>query len=159
MRGYLIEIACDPKNVGKMNTDDYIVTCEGHAFAEWYEEISEQRYFRMFQEKFSKYGATFGEEDGIHYMYFTKKAKRAMFAKSYEQFMKEVGNMTLDKFASGDIYECESLLRDPYGDVLYLTSEDAVYLTDEEFAVPIDQFIRMVKPRERYYIGNIFLMH
>lgn len=151
MRGYLIEIAYEPEIVGTLNADDFVGTRDGHAFAEWYEDRDDQECSRVFQDKFSKYGSVIGEEDGIHYVSFTEEAKQAVFADRYEQFMKKVGGMTLEKFASGQIYECERLIEDTY--------DDAVYLTNEEYAVPMDKFIRMVEPGERYYIGNILLMH
>ena len=150
MRGYLIEIAYDPEDVGALNATDFIGTRDGQAFAEWYEDRDEQEYSRVFQDKFSKYGAIFGEEKGIHYVSFTEEAKKAVFADRYEQFMKKVGGMTLEKFASEQIDEYERLIEDVY--------DDAVYLTNEKYAVPMDKFIRMAEPGERYYIGNILLM-
>jgi hypothetical protein len=89
MRGYLIEIAYDPEDVGALNANDFIGTRDGQAFAEWYEDRDEQEYSRVFQDKFSKYGAIFGEEKGIHYVSFTEEAKKAVFADRYEQFMKK----------------------------------------------------------------------
>lgn len=73
-----------------------------------------------------------------------------MFADRYERFMKKVGGMTLETFASEQIDEYERLIEDIY--------DDAVYLTNEKYAVSMDKFIRMVEPGERYYIGNILLM-
>lgn len=151
MRGYLIEIAYDPETVGALNANDFVGTRDGRAFAEWYENGDSQEYLKAFQDEFSKYGTVFGEEDGIRYVSFTKEAKQAVFADRYERFMKEIGSMTLEKFASGQIDECERLLKDTYS--------DAVYLTDEEYAVTMDEFIRMAEPGDRYYIGNILLMH
>lgn len=151
MRGYLIEIAYDPEDVGALNADDFIGTRDGQTFAEWYKDGDEQECSRVFQDKFSKYGAIFGEENGICYVSFTEEAKQAVFADRYERFMKEAGSMTLERFASGQIDECERLLKDTY--------DDAVYLADEGDAVTMDDFIRMAEPGERFYIGNIVLMH
>ncbi len=151
MRGYLIEMAYDPENVGALNANDFVGTRDGHAFAEWYEDGDDQEYSKVFKDKFSKYGAVFGEKDGIRYVSFTEEAKQAVFAGRYERFMKEVGSMTLEKFVSGEIHECQRLIEDVY--------DDAVYLADEEYAVTMDEFVRRAEPGEKFYIGNILLMH
>lgn len=50
-----------------------------------------------------------------------------------------------------DIRECQRLIEDTYG--------DAVYLAEDEYAVTMDEFIRMAQPDEKFYIGNVLLMH
>lgn len=150
MRGYLIEIAYDPEDVGALNANDFIGTRDGQTFSEWYEDGDEQECTRVFQDKFTKYGAVFGREEGVRYVSFSAEAKQAVFADRYERFMKKVGGMTLETFASEQIDEYERLIEDIY--------DDAVYLTNEKYAVSMDKFIRMVEPGERYYIGNILLM-
>lgn len=64
MRGYLIEIVYDPEDVGALNANDFIGTRDGQTFAEWYEDGDEQECTRVFQDKFTKYGAVFGREEG-----------------------------------------------------------------------------------------------
>lgn len=150
MRGYLIEIAYDPGTVGELNADDFINTRDGHAFAEWYENGDDQECFKIFQNKFTKYGAVFGREEGVRYVSFSAEAKQAVFADRYERFMKETGSMTLEKFSSEKIHECQRLIEDAYDDV--------VYLTNEKYAVTMDEFVRQAEPGERFYIGNILLM-
>lgn len=151
MRGYLIEMAYDKESVGQLNANDFTDTKDGHKFAEWYENGDDQKCFGIFQVALSKYSVVFGDEDGIRYVSFTDGSKRAIFEDCYKRFLKEVDNMTFEKFSSGGIQACQRLVEDTYG--------DAVYLSNEGYAITMDEFMRQAEPGERFYIGNILLMH
>ena len=82
-------------------------------------------------------------------MDITESVKKAYFAGSYQAFIKNAKDLSLDGFVNENTaYELRRLLEDPY--------EDAVTSQDNEFQ-SFDHFMRTASGR--YYIGSVFYMH
>jgi len=152
MRGFLFEIAESKENTGNLTADDFACTRDGGSFAEWYEDLNREGALNNMNELPADYGIESSrEEDGTLYFVFGPETKEKIFTKRFEDCKKEAMAMTLEKFASENVYRLQLSIEDGY--------DDAVYLAEEEYAVTMDKFIRMADPGRKYYIGNIIGMH
>ncbi len=141
MRGFLFEITENKENIGNLTADDFSCTRDGSSFAEWYEDLDKEELLGTAYEPSADYGIESGrDEDGSLYFVFGPDTKEKFFTKRFERFKEEVVHMTLEKFASENVYELQLSIEDGY--------DDAVYLADEEYAVTMDNVKVITNPSQ-----------
>lgn len=157
MRGILIEIATIPDKLGNLTADQFAKTNDGASFANWYDDATSTNAFVKFISDMELYGvkheveysnAVTGE---YHCLIFDTEAKEKYFKHRYKTLKKEIKSFSLQAFASNEVGFLQKLIEDD--------SSDAVYLTEEDHAINLDTFIRHAEPEQKYYIGNIVMMH
>lgn len=151
-RGNLYEIEADINNIGMAGSDDFLDYAQ-HEFdyititdAPEYDVAYLLNYFNALG---METGYEIHEGKSIPYVDITESGKKAYFAGSYQAFIKNAKDLSLDGFVNENTaYELRRLLEDPY--------EDAVTSQDNEFQ-SFDHFMRTASGR--YYIGSVFYMH
>lgn len=153
MRGFLFELSEAPDNLGDMDADSFINTNDGGSFAEWYEDtklesvdssvIEELKHVNMYHSS--------DEKNSSPYLLIDDSVRKKYFAKRFLDFHKQSINVSMNDFISGSINEIQRIIEDNYG--------DAVYLTESQYALSFDRFVREAEDNRKYYIGNVILMH
>lgn len=93
----------------------------------------------------SKLGAKTGE----NFFILTDDVKYQYFASRLDKIKEIVSNLTLEEFASSDMYTLKYLIENDYGDLVY----------ENENLISLDQWIREADTGVKYFVGNTVYMH
>lgn len=167
MRGFMIEVTTDIKNIGFLSEEDLSDSIEALAVdfvANASQEVAE-RERKSFVEMVKAFGGETGferiepDDDGevceVPYVVITDDVKRNYFRSMLERLRKLAASISLDQFAGIDagnykLIEIKHAVQDDYGDMVYL---------ENMYHYALDEFMRVVVDGTKCYIGNVVLLH
>lgn len=157
-RGYIFEISDNPDRIGNLTEDnmseclselglDYVIQLNGAELKQVTMELTEN---------LAAQGAKTGCDEGLFYAVLSDDFKSAYFRSRFEKFKKAACDMTLEQFSGVDregswnlLPELKYLICNDYSDMVYCDWDCAAF----------DTFVRNAVPGEKYYFGNVLLLH
>lgn len=153
-RGYIFEIV-DDENKGLLKTMDEsdFYDMSGREFG-YVEDVPEDERISLIHGLLDRlidtYGFIAGEDNsGTPLLIASHKAKQNYFAEALKEVKKIVTSMSIELFSS-NVDVLQYLIEDTDGDAVFYNGC---------FYRSFDYFVRKMVPNQKYYIGNVVLMH
>lgn len=151
MRGYIFEVSTTVDNLGTLGEDDFYGALS-ELGANYVEDVNGEEKLRIIQDTLKDLydqGAEKLELDSNFGIILTDACKENYFRKRYHAIKKMVSEMSLQEFATSDLYSLRSNIEDTYSDI--------VYFNDTEYT--FDRWLREAEVDVPYYFGNVIIMH
>lgn len=153
-RGYIFEIV-DDENKGLLKTMDEsdFYDMSGRKFG-YVEDVPEDERINLIHDLLDRlidtYGFIAGEDNsGTPLLIASHKAKQNYFSEALKEVKKIVTSMSIEHFSS-NVDVLQYLIEDTDGDAVFYNGC---------FYRSFDYFVRKMVPNQKYYIGNVVLMH
>lgn len=153
MRGYIYEVSEVTEGLGSMSESNfYERTGElGAGYVSDTDKAQAKREISNTINLLVSNGAKEVEEDGFQGVILFQETKRKYFQDRYAKLNELVKGLSLDDFATSDMYGIRKVIEDTYGDAVY----DSRYDESSTF----DDWVRKAETGVPYYFGNVVLMN
>lgn len=151
-RGYIYEISKDKESLRNIQAEDFYDDVKSLSIDFVSDEIDVEQRIEDFLNHLADYRF---EVDYEEKSFFVKRDdKIRYYSDRYKQLKSDAEKMTLEAFATSDLFTFRNLVMDEYGDVVCESTE-----SEDSELIDWDSWLRAAEENVKYFIGGVVLMH